>query len=69
MISTIIDSWMPNWTQDFEIDSVRVWKYQEENPTEIHRMSTSARVTSTFMTIVSYPGMVGVSLNWPSANG
>ena len=36
----VIDSWMPIWSQDFEIDLVRVWKYQEvqttkDNPTKI----------------------------------
>lgn len=51
------DKWLPTWTQDFEIDSVKVWTYPDQrygvyNPAET---STAGRLVTNFLLIVSSP--------------
>lgn len=36
------DDWYPTWTQSFQIDSVRVWTYQEARPTTTTTTTSSA---------------------------
>ena len=50
------DEWLPTWTQDFEIDSVRVWRYDDSNdPTGT---STAARLASSLLFMVSSPAVL-----------
>ena len=56
-----IDTWMPTWTQGFEIDSVRVWTYEGE-ATNDTATSTGAHVVSTMLMILYHPGLAFICL-------
>ena len=56
-----INTWMPTWTQGFEIDSVRVWTYEGE-ATNDTATSTGAHVVSTVLMILYHPGLAFICL-------
>jgi len=52
---------MPTWIQDFEIDSVRVWTYEEE-ATNDTATSTGANAVSIVLMILYHLGLAFICL-------
>ena len=51
-----IDQWMPTWTQDFEIDSVKVWTCPKESEgRDPMKSSTIGQVTANFLLLALNP--------------